>query len=45
MFSVMCLLAVAALISAILSLMGKCPLVAPVLLLALIEVLQCLPLK
>ncbi len=45
MISVFCLLAVCAFLAAILSLMGKCPLVAPVLLLALIEVLHCLPLR
>lgn len=43
--TIMCVLGLAALISAIVSLMGKCPLTVPVLLLALCEVLRCLPLR
>ncbi len=45
MISVLCVLAVATFLGAILSLMGKCPLTVPVLLLAICEVLRCLPLR
>ncbi len=44
MLTVLLILAIAALISAILSLMGKCPLTVPVLLLSIIAILQQLPL-
>lgn len=44
MLTVVLVLAVAALICAILSMMGKCPITVPVLLLAIIEVLEHLPL-
>lgn len=44
MLTVITILAIAALIAAILSLMGKCPLTVSVLLLCIIEVLRALPL-
>lgn len=45
MITIACLLALAAFLSAIVSLMGKCPLPVPVLLLSLAELLHCLPLR
>jgi hypothetical protein len=44
MLTVLLILSVAALIAAILTLMGRCPVAVPVLLLAIIEVLEHLPL-
>lgn len=44
MLSVLCILGVAALISAILALMNRCDVRVPVLLLTICEVLRCLPL-
>lgn len=44
MTTVICVLAVSAFISAVLSLAGKCPLSVPVLLLSILELLRCLPL-
>jgi len=43
--SVVCILAISALISCIVSMMGKCPLYIPVLLLAIVAVLSCLSLR
>ena len=45
MMTISCILAAAAFIGAILALMGRCPLTVPVLLLAIVEVLACLPLR
>lgn len=45
MLSIVCILAVAGLISAILSLMGKVPLTVTVLIISIVQVLACLPLK
>lgn len=45
MFTLVCLLALAAFISAIVSLMGRCPLSVPVLLLSVAELLRCLPVR
>ena len=45
MLTISCLLALSAFIATIVSLMGKCPLSVPVLLVALVQVLQCLPLR
>lgn len=44
MLTVLAILAIAAFIGAILSAMGRCPLWAPVMFLAIIEVLRVLPL-
>lgn len=44
MLTVLLILAIAALVSTILSMIGKCPLTVPVLLLALIACLERLPL-
>lgn len=41
--TILCVIGVAALICSILSLMGKCPVSVPVLLLSICEVLRCLP--
>ena len=45
MLTLFMILAVAALISAIIAAMGKCPLYVPVLVLSVIEVLRVLPLS
>ena len=45
MLTIVCILAVCALIGTILSLMGKAPLGIPVLLLCIVETLRCLPLQ
>lgn len=45
MLTIVYLLALGAFLSAILSLMNKCPLAVPVLLLSIAELLQCVPLK
>lgn len=45
MFSLLCLLALCAFGAAVLSLMGRCPLSVPVLLLSIVEVLRCIPLR
>lgn len=45
MMTVSCLLAVAALIGAILALMNKCPITVPVLLIAIVELVHCIPLQ
>lgn len=45
MLSIVCILAVAGLISAILSLMGKVPLTVTVLIISIVQVLACLPLR
>ena len=44
MLTVIAVLVIAALIAAILSLMGKCPIGVPVLLLCIVETLRILPL-
>lgn len=45
MLSMLCILAVAGLISAILSLMGKVPVTVSVLIISIVQVLACLPLR
>lgn len=45
MFSVLCLLAILAFVFAVLSYAGKMPLSIAVLLVTLIELLRCLPLR
>jgi hypothetical protein len=45
MMTISCVLAIVAFGTAIASLMGKCPLTVPVLMLAIVEVLRCLPLR
>lgn len=45
MISLVCVLAIIAFGTAIASLMGKCPLSVPVLMLAIVALLQCLPLR
>lgn len=46
MMSVVCILSLCALISAIVALMGRCPVTVPVLLVAIVQILQgCLPLR
>lgn len=45
MLTITCVLAIAGLISAIVSLAGKCPVIVPVLLISLAQVLSCLPLR
>jgi len=45
MLTIACLLALGALVSAIVSMMGQCPLSVPVLLLAVVELLHCIPLR
>jgi hypothetical protein len=44
MTTVICALAVASFISAVMSMAGKCPITVPVLLLSILELLRCLPL-
>lgn len=45
MMSIVCILYVAALISTIVSMMGRCPLTVPVLLMSIGLLLACLPLR
>jgi hypothetical protein len=45
MWTIECLLAVSVLISAIVALMGKCPVTVPVLLAGILAVLGCLPVR
>ena len=45
MLTVLCILAVAGFISAIVALMGRCPLTVPVLIATIVQVLSCLPLR
>lgn len=44
MLTMTCVLVLLAFLGAILSLMGKCPLGVPVLLVTIVELLHCLPL-
>lgn len=45
MFSIVCILYLSALIATILSMVGKCPLSVPVLLISIGALLGCLPLR
>lgn len=45
MLTITCVLAIAGFISAILALMGRCPLTVPVLIATIVQVLGCLPLR
>lgn len=45
MLTIICFLAIAAFISVILALIGKCPLSIPVLLLTICELIHCIPMR
>jgi hypothetical protein len=45
MLTISCILALAAFIAVIISIMGKCPLWVPVLFVSIVQLLNCLPLR
>lgn len=45
MLTITCVLAIAGLISAIVAMMGRCPVTVPVLIISIVQVLACLPLR
>ena len=45
MLTIVCLLALAGFVSAILAMMGRCPVTVPVLIATIVQLLNCVPLR